>query len=62
MHSDLNCHNVAQHRGLPGIVMINESPIRKKSRRVRSGERGGHYRYRVSGHAPTVPYSTVRRR
>jgi hypothetical protein len=45
MHSVLNCHNKA-NRVLP-------IPIRKKS-----GERGGHYRYRVSGHAPTVPHST----
>jgi len=47
------------HRVLPRIVMVLR-PQQRKSVRPLLLHGDDHYRYRVSGHAPRVPHSTVK--
>jgi hypothetical protein len=51
MHNVWNCHNVANHCKFDA----------RNSVRLLLLHGDDHYQYRVSGHAPTVPHSTIRR-
>jgi hypothetical protein len=51
IHSVSNCHNVAKHCKFDARNSVR--PL------LLHGDE--HYQYRISGHAPTVPHSTIRR-